>query len=213
MRAQVGGVLTGQGARGGWARALFAAGALLAAFAFGGRAQAQEEGSTSEEQVEAAFLVNFLRYTDWPPDSFTAPDQPYVITVVGSAQMADTMRRLTQVVPPVRGRRIEVRRLEFPPGADAVVRAGISERLRRSHLVFVHDASEPIAAILGDLSSQPVLTVSDRPDFVAQGGMLGLVRTGERIAFEANPAAIRNARLVVSAKVLKLARLVDGAVR
>jgi hypothetical protein len=165
-----------------------------------------------EAQVEAAFLVNFLRYTDWPDDTPGNPD-PYVISVVGDAEMAATLAQLTRVVAPIRGRRVEVQRVEFPQGADATVRATVSERLRRSHLVFVHETLEPVASILGDLSGQPVLTVSDREGFAAEGGMLGLRRRGGRITFEANPAAIRNARLVVSAKVLKLAHIVDGAVR
>jgi hypothetical protein len=176
-------------------------------------AAAQESSSSVEAQVEAAMLVNFLRYTDWPPERAAPTDAPYVITVLGDEAMAATLARLTRLAPPVRGRRIEVQRLEFPAGADATVRAAISERLRRSHVVFVHDTTEPLEAILGDLSGQPVLTVSDRPEFAERGGMLGLRREGGRIGFEANPGAIRNARLVVSAKVLKLARIDDGTVR
>jgi hypothetical protein len=186
---------------------------LLLAVGLALPASAQESSSTLEAQVEAAFLVNFLRYTDWPPERASPSEDPYVITVLGDEAMAAQLARLIRVVPPVRGRRIEVQRLEFPDGADATVRTTLSERLRRSHLVFVHQTREPVAAILGDLSGQPVLTVSDLPGFAAQGGMLGLRRDGARIAFEANPAAIRNARLVLSAKVLKLARIVEGVVR
>jgi hypothetical protein len=174
---------------------------------------AQEEAPAVQLQVEAAFLVNFLRYTQWPPDTFGNPADPYVITVVGDEDAAETLRRLTDVVAPIRGRRIAVQRIEFPPGADATVRTAISDRLRRSHLVFVHRTDEPIEAILADLSGQPVLTVSDARDFARAGGMLGLQQRGGRIVFEANPEAIRNSRLVVSAKVLKLARLVKGPVR
>jgi len=52
-----------------------------------------------------------------------------------------------------------------------------------------------------------VLTVSDNEDFTSQGGMLGLLRSDSRILFQANTSAIRNAGLLVSAKVLKLARV------
>jgi YfiR/HmsC-like len=187
--------------------------ALACGLAFGPAAPAQESARALEAQVQAAFLVNFLRYTQWPPDRSGNPADPYIITVVGDAQAAETLRRLTDVVPPIDGRRIEVQRVEFPPGADATVRANISERIRHSHLVFVPDTGQPAEAILGDLSGQPVLTVSDRPTFALEGGMLGLQRRGGRIVFDANPEAIRNARLVVSAKVLKLARIVHGTVR
>lgn len=200
-----------QGCRRGMPRRWMAWLALVAGLA--GPAAAQETSAALETQVEAAFLVNFLRYTDWPPDRATPIDEPLVITVLGDRDMASALARLAEVVPPVRGRRIEVQRLEYPEGADATVRASVSERLRRSHLVFVHDTREPVDAILGELSGQPVLTVSDQPGFVAEGGMLGLRRLGGRIVFEANPGAIRNARLVVSAKVLKLARIVEGTVR
>ena len=194
-------------------RGLIALAALALALCLPGRAPAQEDARELEQQVQAAFLINFLRYTEWPPDRIGNPGDPLVITVIGDPAAADTLRKLTALVPPIQGRRIQVQRVEFPVGADATVRAGISERLRRSHLVFVHRAREPVEAILGDLSGQPVLTVGSMAGFARAGGMIELQRRGGRIAFDANPDAIRNARLVVSAKVLKLARIVHGTVR
>ncbi len=58
-----------------------------------------------------------------------------------------------------------------------------------------------------------MLTVSDVPGFAQSGGMLGLVRRSGSIVFEANPVAIRNSRLMLSAKVLKLARITRSALR
>ena len=51
-----------------------------------------------------------------------------------------------------------------------------------------------------------VLTVGDSAGFVQAGGMLALVATGSRVGFVANPPAIREGGLAVSAKVLKLAQ-------
>ena len=65
-------------------------------------------------------------------------------------------------------------------------------------------------AELAPLAGQPVLTVGDQAGFNAAGGMIELVSVAGRIVFQANPAAIRNAGLVVSAKVLKLARAVEA---
>ena len=44
-------------------------------------------------QVEAAFLVNFLRYTEWPPER-AGVDVPWLIAVVGSADAAATVRAM-----------------------------------------------------------------------------------------------------------------------
>jgi hypothetical protein len=83
--------------------------------------------------------------------------------------------------------------------------------LRRSHLVFFHASAGAVPSqALSDLWGQPVLTVSDMPEFTRAGGMIGLVRISGHVAFEANPMAIRNAGLMLSAKVLKLARLTRG---
>lgn len=194
-------------------RGVVAFAAMALGLCLPGAGAAQEQARQLELQVQAAFLVNFLRYTQWPPDRAGNPGDPLVITVVGDPEASDVLRRLTDVVPPIDGRRVEVQRVEFPLGADATVRAGISERLRRSHLVFVQGLDDEAGAILVDLSGQPVLTVSDRPGFARGGGMIELQRRGGRIAFNANPDAIRNARLVMSAKVLKLARIVHGTVR
>jgi hypothetical protein len=38
----------------------------------------------TEYQVKAVFVYNFSRFVEWPPQSFTAPDEPFVIGVLGS---------------------------------------------------------------------------------------------------------------------------------
>lgn len=156
-------------------------------------------------QVEAAFLVNFLRYTDWPTRSFAGPDDPYIITVVGSADVAAAIATVATAAGEIRGRRIEVRRAVVDTPGD---RAAAIDRLRDSHLVFVHSSAVADAdVVLAMVRGQPVLTVGDLPDFAGEGGMLGLVQSRSHLAFEANPSTIQGAGLLVSAKVLKLARI------
>ena len=156
-------------------------------------------------QVEAAFLVNFLRYTDWPPER-AGIDVPWRIAVVGSADAAATVRAVAAAAGQVRGRRIEVE--QVAPLRDGTVPGA---RLRASHLVFLHDVRADYRNdILRLLAGAPVLTVGDDRDFAARGGMLGIVRIDARLGIEANPRAIEDGGLQVSAKVLKLARIRRG---
>ena len=75
-------------------------------------------------------------------------------------------------------------------------------------MVFVReDSGVRCATVRRLLDGAPVLTVGDSTGFATAGGMLGLVRVDRHLAFEANPQEIRAAGLVVSAKVLKLARI------
>jgi hypothetical protein len=173
---------------------------------------APERRPPNEVEVEAAYLVNFLRYTQWPASSFTAPNSPYVVTVVGSPQAAASVRAVAAAAASVDGRPIEVRWLSQARGTreipfDSPQDLDARAQLRGSPLVFFHRSAGPVRAqVLSDLASAPVLTVSDLDDFTSQGGMLALVRDDRRIVFRANVSAIRGAGLLVSAKVLKLAR-------
>jgi hypothetical protein len=163
--------------------------------------------------VEAAYLVNFLRYTQWPEHCFASPDAPIVLTVVGPSEVAERVRAVAAAAGPIDGRVIEVRSLASPRGSlEAPLGSErdreAAEQMRASHLVFFHDGSPALhPRVLADLWGQPVLTVGTARGFTARGGMLGLFRSGGSVRFEANPGAIRKSGLVVSAKVLKLARV------
>jgi hypothetical protein len=189
--------------------------ALAGAFPVAAQERADPAG---ELQVEAAFLVNFVRYSDWPRQRFASPASPYVVTVVGPESVAATVAAVASAAGDIQGRRIEVRRVDasrvdaaradVPRGGGTARQADAAARLRGSHMVFIHhSAGVAPDQVLRLLSGVPVLTVSDVPGFALDGGMLGLVRNGRRLVFEANPPAIQAAGIVVSAKVLKLARI------
>lgn len=198
----------GGAARSGWLRRI----ALTAGLVLGTSLAAQPVGDR-QMQVEAAFLVNFVRYAEWPARRFDNAADPYVIAVVGpeSGAAVDTVAAIARAAGPIQGRRIEVRSVELAgrPGSEAR-RAAIA-RLRASHLAFLPStAVTSPRAFLEAVEGSPVLTVGDGKDFVASGGMLGLVRSGPRIVFEANPRAIQAGGVGLSAKVLKLARIREG---
>ena len=160
-------------------------------------------------QVEAAFLVNFLRYTEWPRERFPDAATPFRIAVVGSSDTTEAVRAVAQAAGTVKGRRIEVERVPLPRGNGRVD----LERLRGSHLVFLRDSdARTRKEILRGLSGHPVLTVGDHRDFAQVGGMLGIVRVDTHLGIEANTRAIESSGLQVSAKVLKLARIRRGDV-
>jgi hypothetical protein len=181
-----------------------AAALLLCAGSWTSRVAA-DEARDRELQVEAAFLVNFVRYTDWPAARLGPPGTPYVVSVVGSEADAAAVAAVASAAGPIDGRGIEVRRVE--PHALSR-RLAAARGLQSSHVVFVRaDSGVRCATVRRLLDGAPVLTVGDSTGFATAGGMLGLVRVDRHLAFEANPQEIRAAGLVVSAKVLKLARI------
>jgi hypothetical protein len=192
------------------ARAALLVLALLAPRA--GAVEVAENGAApTVEQVKAAYLVNFLRYTEWPANRFASADSPYVACLVGADGVAEELTDIAARLGAIDGRPLEVRRYRTDkPGTAAHVR--LVEALEEAHVVFVGEDVEDAGPLLRDLERREILTVGDEPEFAAAGGMIGLRREGNRVVFDANPEAIRGTGLLVSARVLKLARIVGRSV-
>jgi hypothetical protein len=64
--------------------------------------------------------------------------------------------------------------------------------------------------IISALSKSRVLTVSDMPDFIAQGGIIQFTMSGNRVRFEVNLDAAQASGLILSSELLKVASVVHG---
>ena len=68
---------------------------------------------------------------------------------------------------------------------------------------------ERVQEYLEQTSGQPVLTISDEPDFAESGGMIGLSTRGKKITISINVGAYESSDLTVSSQLLELAELVN----
>jgi hypothetical protein len=92
-----------------------------------------------------------------------------------------------------------------------VKRPRAAEDLRSCHLLFIsRSEKERLPAVLSQLKGSPVLTVSETDGFAEQGGMVNLALVNKTVKIEINQAAAAQAGLQISAKLLKLARLVKS---
>lgn len=186
---------------------------LVATMLFVGAApsgvRAQQIDLEKSARIKAAYLLNFVRYTQWPDDSFKAPDSPIVLTRVGECQGDEVLSEVIRRSEPINGRRLVLRTASYRP--DEPGQESFHHTLEHSHLVYFCAAGpEPLASLMNRPYGAKVLTVGDTPDFASHGGMLGFVLRENRIVFEANPKAIQKSLVAVSAKVLKLAQIVEG---
>jgi hypothetical protein len=167
---------------------------VLGACAASSRANAQV---SREYDLKAAFIYNFITFTEWPASAFHSSESPYVVGVVGQ----DPFGSALDVI--VNGERIKGRPL-------VVRRFRRLDDLHNCHILFISTSeSVRLTDTLRRLRGRPVLTVSDMPGFTAAGGAIGFTFTS-KIGLNINPRAIRAANLVVSSKLLRLAQLTDG---
>lgn len=178
---------------------------LIAALAMprGILARPADEGvdRARERKVQAAFLVNFVRFIQWPDSAFDAKDAKFIIGVQGDDALAQVVARSVGGVT-VQGREIQAVRLSD----DAETESQAS-----CHVLFLGDLSrQEREQSLQKLSGKPILLVSDANRFARIGGMVGFVLNNGKIGFEINREVLEKAGLKASAKLLKLARLVES---
>lgn len=145
-----------------------------------------------EQQVKAAYLLNFTRYVDWPPGSFTGADDPVNLCVLGAEQFGDVVR---QTVEGRRSRGRPVRVLVPDTPAQAA----------DCHLAFLGGSLRQEAGWVTALAGRPTLTVGEGTGFLARGGTIAFVEVSQTVRFEVNLDAARRARLRISSRVLSLA--------
>jgi hypothetical protein len=158
-------------------------------------AAAQE---TLENEIKAAFLYNFTKYIEWPASAARGGD-PFRLCVLADAQFT---RALDQIIAgeTVAGRPLT--RTE-PHSVNDV---------RLCALLYVgHGYAQRGAPLVAAVRRLPVLTVGDSPRFVEEGGAIAFVLENNRVRFDISPAIAQRAGLVVSSKLLRVARsVVEG---
>jgi hypothetical protein len=181
--------------RSAWCRGAAAVLLCLAANTAGLRAQTAPR---SEYEVKAAYLFTFGRFVEWPPRA-TAGESTFAVCILGSDPFGATLDA-TIGDATVRGRRVTARRLAAAAEASSC------------DILFVSGSeASRLQAILDSVRGLHVLTVSDIPAFTNHGGMIGFVKANNRVRFEINVAAGRDAALTMSSDLLNVASAVrDG---
>ncbi len=141
-----------------------------------------------EYRLKAAFVYNFIAFTDWPAD--VAPTLN--LCIVGTDPFGADIDGLAGKV--AQGRSI------------AVQRKGAHEPLRNCQVVFIAaSAMEHLPRLIEALRGQPVLTVADSAGAMRRGVALNMTVAQGKVSFEANLQAARANSLALSSKLLRLA--------
>jgi hypothetical protein len=185
--------VTRRAIRAGFAAAVAAAGlsatALSAAAAPGSQLEAAPASS-----IRAGMLVNFVKFTDWPPESGAGTQ--LTLCVVDDPAVAEALETMT------RGRSIERRQL-------VLKRMKLDGPLAECQLLYVAGVNrDKTRQLLARVKDAPVFTVSDFEEFAPLGGVVHFFVQGGRMRFAVNPAAAQRARLKLSSQLLGVATIV-----
>jgi uncharacterized protein DUF4154 len=167
-------------------RAILLLAAVLAAGAAGG-------APAPEYEIKAAFLYNFAKFVEWPPDAFADPASPLSLCVFGADPFGGSLETVVRGET-LGGRRLAVRRVRQPDDA------------RSCHVLFVGRAERGrIPDVLAATRDASVLTVGESEGFLDQGGVIQFILAAGKVRFEIDAAGAERARLKISSKLMRLA--------
>ena len=152
-----------------------------------------------EEDVKLALIYKIARFVTWP----VVTDQsgtPFRLCLAETTIFDLAKDRFA-------GRHIRNRNIEVHLLTES--RVDLSDRCDVFYIARVK--KERVAEFLEIASGEPVLTVSDAPDFARNGGMIGLSTRGKSLTISINVSAYESSGLVVSSQLLELAELVNDS--
>lgn len=152
--------------------------------------------SDIENRVKAAFLYKFCGYIEWPESVFTAPNQPIVIGVSGSDELAEDVR-LTVAGRMVNGRTFEVKRIRRGDDVQNLQVLYIGRDSRR----VLEDFIDPDVA-------WPILTITD-DEKSSVLGIINFVVPDTRVRFLIDNQRANEVGLKISSQLLWIASQVD----
>jgi hypothetical protein len=188
---------------------------LLLRLMFTGVVCADDEPTQNREhQIKAAFLYNFVQFTDWPKDKLAEPNT-ITIGLLGEHDFGNAFE-------PVKSKTVKDKKLiikdfgrfrkSFQQNAAGKLElANYLEQLRKCHVLFICDYErDNFKAILEIVKDYGVLTVGETADFLNYDGIITFIPGTDKIVFEVNQNICEREGLKISSKVLRLARKVIG---
>lgn len=154
-----------------------------------------EEQKAGEYQVKALFLYNFMSFVDWPADSSILSSPAINVCIIGDDPFDNAIDAIKDKT--VKGKKLSIRfyrPYDEPKGC---------------HLLFIPASEKRHAAhILKSVREANVLTVGDTEESARQGAIIGFYIEQKKVRFAVNIEAARRAGLKISAKLLKLAKII-----
>ena len=162
--------------------------ALVSSFMLSRPCSAQPAMVATEFEVKAAFLLNFPKFVEWPPEQ---ADKEITLCIIGVDPFGDVIDKLASTQRP-------------PP---PIYRVKSIDDHSQCKVLFISSSEQArVEKILEKERNRPVLTVSDIPEFISHNGMIGLMVEEGKVRFEINTSEASRSGLSVSSKLLNLAK-------
>jgi len=147
------------------------------------------------DDLKAAYIFNFIRFSEWPGQTDQLPKRAVRLQVLGSDVLLHAMQLVAdQRVAKATGLQVD----------DCQQQSCLDQ----SSAVYIGKSAGDYHPWLQRLNAAPVLTISDVPGFARQGGMIEMKYSDKKLTFIINIKAVHQAGLYISAQLLQLGEVV-----
>jgi hypothetical protein len=161
------------------------------------RAQSADSADNSEYLIKAGFTYNFAKLMDWPATAFPQPNSPIVIGILGTDPFGGTLDQVLRGKQ-ANGRDFEIKHLKW--GMD----------VRDCDILFISSSEGAhVDEVLHAVHGLPVLTIGEMPGFAQRGGIINFILEDNKVRFEVNVDAAKQANINISSRLLSLAKIVQ----
>ncbi len=158
----------------------------------------QEKRAAEEYDLKAAFLLNFAKFVEWPPPTRPIPGALFRIGILGKDPSGGAFASI------LNGK-------SLAEASVVVETIEQSDQALGCQLLFVPSGERDLeAAVLKTVKGRPILTVGEREGFLLSGGLFNFYLEDKKLRVELDNESTRSAGMVVSSKLLRVARVVKG---
>ncbi|MDR4502973.1 MAG: YfiR family protein [Nitrospirales bacterium] len=151
-----------------------------------------------ELEIKASFLYHFTQFLQWPSSKLSDNTEPMRICLMAPDYFSDIFEQMIQ------GK---------TQGGHSflTVRNPSPKNVQGCHLIFFDQGySSQWSHIRQLLGTEAILTVGETDGFLHSGGMIQFFLEMQKFRFAINPEVIKARDLVVSSKLLRLAKIVTN---
>jgi len=150
----------------------------------------------SEYQAKALFILNFVKYVDWPVTATPEEIRPIVIGILGDDHFNDNLTHAVEGKS-IKGRDIRIE--HFSAGDD----------LSGCTILFISSSeNSQLNEILNKTGRLPILTVGEAESFLQNGCIVNFMLKEGKIRLAINLKAAQKANFQISSKLLSVADVV-----
>ena len=153
------------------------------------------QGSNREYKVKAAFLFNLAQFVEWPTNILPESGSPLVIGILGENPFGSYLEEIVSGEN-VNGHPLQVKHCQ-------TVEEATTCQIIFINLPETNKMKEAITALKG----RSILTVSDKDNFIREGGMVELIKKVNKIGLVISTQSTKEDNLIISSKLLQIAQL------